>query len=112
MKLLKRIASTLDAWQQHNQVAAVTYAVIRKFGDDDANLLVVALGWYGFTAIYPLLLVVITVFGYIGVASLGHGIVNTLHQFPVIGSEFSPARGGSNLHGSAFALTVGIVGLL
>ena len=112
MKRVKRMVSFLDSWQRRNRVAGPTYAVLRKFGDDDANLLVVALGWYGFTAIYPLLLVVITVFGYIGVASLGHGIVNTLHQFPVIGSEFSPARGGSNLHGSAFALTVGIVGLL
>ena len=41
---------------------------VKKFGDDNANLLVVALAWYGFTAIFPLLLVVVTVFGFIGAA--------------------------------------------
>jgi membrane protein len=112
MTMLKRMLRRMDAWQQRNRVAAVSYAVIRKFGDDDANLWVVALGWYGFTAVYPLLLVVVTVLGYVGVASLGHGIVDTLHQFPVIGSDFNPARGSSNLHGNVVALVVGCGGLL
>jgi uncharacterized BrkB/YihY/UPF0761 family membrane protein len=112
MKTVKRVLGALDRWQQRHPVPGVAYAVVRKFGDDDANLWVVALGWYGFTAIYPLLLVVVTVFAFIGVSSLGHGVVSTLHQFPVIGSEFNPGSGGSNLHGSAFALVVGIVGLL
>jgi uncharacterized BrkB/YihY/UPF0761 family membrane protein len=85
---------------------------VKKFGDDDANLLVVALGWYGFTAIYPLLLVVIAIFGYIGAASLGTGIVRTLHQFPVIGAQFNPGEGGSQLHGSVFGLIIGVAGLL
>ncbi len=112
MSLVNRLLRVLDDWQREHRVAGVIYAVIRKFGDDDANLYVVALGWYGFTAIYPLLLVVVTVFGFIGVSTLGHGIVNTLHQFPVIGTEFNPGAGGSNLHGSPFALVVGIVGLV
>jgi membrane protein len=112
VKRVNRAVSALDRWQQRHRIVAIAYAVIRKFDDDNANLWVVALGWYGFTAIYPLLLVVVTIFGFIGVASLGHGIVTTLHQFPVIGSEFNPANGGSNLHGSVFALVVGIVGLL
>ena len=71
MKAIKRRLVAVDQWQQRHRPFAIAYAVIRKFGDDDANLLVVALGWYGFTAIYPLLLVVVTIFGYIGVASLG-----------------------------------------
>jgi uncharacterized BrkB/YihY/UPF0761 family membrane protein len=112
MKTLTRALSALDRWQQRHRIPAIAYAVIRKFGDDNANLWVVALGWYGFTAIYPLLLVVVTVLGYIGVASLGHGVVTTLHQFPVIGSEFNPATGSSHLHGSVFALVVGLIGLL
>ena len=51
----------------------VPYAVLKKSGDDNANLLVVALAWYGFTAIFPLLLVVVTVFGFIGAQSIGPG---------------------------------------
>jgi uncharacterized BrkB/YihY/UPF0761 family membrane protein len=112
MTIVNRVLRALDDWQRRHRFAAVAYGVVRKFGDDEANLYVVALGWYGFTAIYPLLLVVVTVFGFIGVSSLGHGVVNTLHQFPVIGTEFNPGSGGSNLHGSPFALVVGVAGLL
>jgi uncharacterized BrkB/YihY/UPF0761 family membrane protein len=112
MKGLKRFVQALDGWQRRTRPVGIGYAVIRKFGDDDANLWVVALAWYGFTAIYPLLLIVVTIFGFIGVASLGHGVVTTLHQFPVIGTEFNPARGSSNLHGSVFGLVIGVVGLL
>ncbi|MDP9336230.1 MAG: YihY/virulence factor BrkB family protein [Actinomycetota bacterium] len=108
----KRVLLAVDRWQQRRRLPAIAYAVVRKFGDDDANLFVVALGWYGFTAIYPLLLVVVTIFGYIGVASLGTGIVSTLHQFPVIGAQFNPAGGGSALHGSVLGIIVGAGGLL
>jgi len=112
MGALTRLLAAMDRWQRRNRVAAPAYGVIKKFGDDQANLLVVALGWYGFTAIYPLLLVVVTVFGFIGVASLGSGIVKTLHQFPVIGSQFNPGNGGSNLHGSVIGLVIGVAGLI
>jgi uncharacterized BrkB/YihY/UPF0761 family membrane protein len=106
------VLGAVDRWHRRHRTPAVGYAVIKKFGDDHANLLVVALGWYGFTAIFPLLLVVVTVFGYIGAASLGTGIVNTLHQFPVIGSQFNPGQGGAELHGSVFGLIIGLAGLL
>jgi uncharacterized BrkB/YihY/UPF0761 family membrane protein len=109
---IQRLIGDVDKWQQRHPTPAVTYGVIKKFGDDDANLLVVALGWYGFTAIYPLLLVVVTVFGYIRAASLGTSVVHTLHQFPVIGSQFNPGQGGSQLHGSVVGLVIGVAGLL
>jgi uncharacterized BrkB/YihY/UPF0761 family membrane protein len=35
-----------------------------------------------------------------------------LHKFPVVGSQFNPAHGGSSLHGSAAALVIGLAGLL
>jgi uncharacterized BrkB/YihY/UPF0761 family membrane protein len=101
-----------DTWQRAHRVVAVTYGVVKKFGDDNANQLVVALGWYGFVAIYPLLLAVVTIFGFIGAASLGHQLVTTLHQFPVVGAQFNPAPASSSLHGSALGLTFGLVGLV
>ena len=103
--------AALDGWQRRVRWAGVPYAVIKKFGDDNANLLVVSLAWYGFTAIFPLLLVVVTVLGFVGAQSLGTGIVSTLHEFPVVGSSFSPASHGA-LHGSGLGLVVGLVGLL
>ena len=53
---MRNLVLALDRWQRRHRSIAVTYGVVKKFSDDDANLLVVALGWYGFTAIYPLLL--------------------------------------------------------
>jgi uncharacterized BrkB/YihY/UPF0761 family membrane protein len=112
MQRLKALFAALNRFQQRHRWVAVPWAVNKKFGNDQANLLVVALGWYGFTAIYPLLLVVVTVFGFIGVKSLGTGIVHTLQQFPVIGAQFKPGSGSSELHGSVFGLVIGLLGLL
>jgi membrane protein len=91
--------TALDRWQRRSRWAGVPYAVLKKFGDDHANLLVVALAWYGFTAIFPLLLVVVTLLGFIGAQSIGSDVIRTLHQFPVVGSSFNPAN-SSALHGS------------
>jgi uncharacterized BrkB/YihY/UPF0761 family membrane protein len=101
----------VDRWQRRTPWAAVPYGVMKKFGDDNANLLVVALAWYGFTAIFPLLLVVVTLFGFIGAQSIGTGIIRTLHEFPVVGSSFNPESPGA-LHGSAVGLVIGLIGLL
>ncbi|MGH9078306.1 MAG: YihY/virulence factor BrkB family protein, partial [Acidimicrobiales bacterium] len=108
---LRAFVGLLDRWQRRNRVAGAAWGVVKKFGDDDANLLVVSLGWYGFTAIFPLLLVVVTIFGFVGQRSLGTGIVTTLHQFPVVGANFNP-EGASRLHGSVLGLVIGLVGLL
>jgi uncharacterized BrkB/YihY/UPF0761 family membrane protein len=108
---LRRVMGAVDGWQRRHRWAGVPYAVLKKFGNDNANLLVVALAWYGFTAIFPLLLVVVTLFGFIGEQSIGTGIVRTLHEFPVVGSSFNPAR-HSALHGSTIGLIIGLVGLL
>jgi len=108
---LRKVVGAVDRWQRRTPWAGVPYAVVKKFGDDNANLVVVALAWYGFTAIFPLLLVVVTLFGFIGAQSIGTGIIRTLHEFPVVGSSFNPAS-GSALHGSTFGLVVGLIGLL
>ncbi len=112
MAWIQQIVAALDRLQQRHTVLAVAFGTNKKLGDDRANQYVVALGWYGFTAIYPLLLVVVTVLGFIGAADLGTGIVSTLHQFPVVGSEFNPANGGTAPGGSPVGLAVGLLGLL
>jgi uncharacterized BrkB/YihY/UPF0761 family membrane protein len=108
---LRTVIGAVDRWQRRTPWAGVPYAVMKKFGDDNANLVVVALAWYGFTAIFPLLLVMTTVLGDIGAQSLGTGILNTLHQFPVIGTSFNPAN-PSSLHGSTLGLVIGVIGLV
>lgn len=107
-----KLINAVDHWQRSRRLPSIAYGVVKKFSDDEANLLVVALGWYGFTAIYPLLLVVVSVLGYIGVASLGHQLVDTLHQFPIIGQQMTPAKGSAQLRGSLAGLLIGVIGLL
>jgi uncharacterized BrkB/YihY/UPF0761 family membrane protein len=111
MESARGAMGAIDGWQRRHQWAGVPYSVQKKFGDDQANLVVVALAWYGLTAIFPLLLVVTTVLGYIGAGSLGDGIVRTLQEFPVIGTNLKVTGKGA-LHGSGIGLVVGIVGLL
>jgi uncharacterized BrkB/YihY/UPF0761 family membrane protein len=108
---LRALIAKLDAWQRRTPGAALVYGVIKKFGDDRLGQYAIGLGWYGFLAIYPLLLVIITIFGYIGAGSLGTTIVSTLHQFPVIGSQFNPGHGSHELHGNVAGLVIGIIGL-
>ncbi len=110
MEQLRALLARADRWQQRHPIVAVPWAVQKKYGNDDASLLVVALGWYGFTAIYPLLLAVTTVLGFVGVRSLAPGVVSTLHRFPVIGQQFSLAKGARTLHGSPLGLAIGLVG--
>ena len=112
LRTLRGLVLVVDRWQRRNRVVGPAYAVVKKFSDDEANLFVLALGWYGFTAIYPLLLVVTSILGYLGAGTLGNGVIRTLHEFPVIGSEFNPGKGSSTLHGSAVGLAIGVVGLL
>ena len=111
MEPLRKVVGATDRWQRRTPWAGIPYAVVKKFGDDNANLVVVALAWYGFTAIFPLLLVMVTVLGFVGAQSIGTGILDTLHQFPVIGQQFNPSN-RSALHGSTLGLVIGLIGLV
>ncbi len=111
MGFLRRLVRACDHWQGRHRVPGVTYGVIKKFSDDNANLLVVSLAWYGFTAIFPLLLAVVTILGFVGEKSLGGDVVSTLHKFPVVGDSFNPAN-SSHLHGSTLGLVIGLAGLI
>lgn len=105
------LAHRANDWQQRHRLPGVAWAVQKKYGDDNAGLWVVALSWYGFTAIFPLLLAAVTVLGYIGQASLGAGLVATMKRFPIIGPDLQN-NSPTALHGNAFALVVGLLGLL
>ena len=107
----RAVMGAIDGFQRRRRWAGVPYAVQRKFGDDNANLVVVALAWYGFTAIFPLLLVAMTLLGFVGAKSAGQDLLSTLHRFPVVGSSFNPAS-PSSLHGSTAGLVIGLIGLV
>jgi YihY family inner membrane protein len=111
---LEKVLRRIDVAQQRFAPAAVVFGVTKKFGDDNAGILVSNLAFSAFLCIFPLLLLLVTVLNIVLVhdpgarSSLLH---STLHEFPVIGNQL-----GSQIHGlqrsSVIGLIAGVLGLL
>lgn len=97
-----------DRYQQRHAWLAFPLAVRQKYSEDQGGYLAATITYYGFFAVFPLLLVLVSVLGFLlkGHPHLQQSIVDSaLGQFPVIGRELTI----NALHGSAVALTLGIV---
>jgi membrane protein len=99
----------VDRFQRRHRLAAFPIAVIKKFGDDQAGNLSALIAYYAFFALFPLLLVFVTILGFVLQDNPGaqQDLVNsTLGEIPIIGSQIQTG----SLTGSTVALVVGIVG--
>jgi YihY family inner membrane protein len=109
----KGLLGAIDRYQRAHPWAGFPYAVVKKFGDDQAGNLAALVAYYGFFSLFPLLLVLVTVLGFLlhSDPHLRDRIVSSaLAQFPVIGDQLRGNVGG--LSGSGVGLAVGLVGLL
>jgi YihY family inner membrane protein len=103
----------IDRRQQQSPRLSFVAAVIKKFSDDGASQLAALIAYYGFLALFPLLLVFVTVLGFVlqGNASAQNSVLHsTLSQFPVIGNQLQ-----DNVHslkGSGLSLAIGLIGSL
>lgn len=100
---------SLDAWQRRHSVVAFPVAVLRKFVDDRASNLAALVTYYAFFSIFPLLLVFVSVLGFVlqGDPSLQEDLVDSaLGRIPVVGTQLD--SGVEPLTGSAIALAVGL----
>jgi YihY family inner membrane protein len=102
-----------DQFQQRHAVLAVPIAVMQKFGNDQAGGKAVQIAYYGLFSLFPLLLLLATLLGYVlhGHPQVQKDILNSaLSDFPIIG----PSLQGNthSLQGSAIAVTVGVLGTL
>jgi inner membrane protein YhjD len=107
------LLNRVDRYQQRHSALAVPFAVVRKFGDDQAGNLAALLAYYGFFSLFPLLLTLVTVLGFVlaGHAELQAKVLDSaLAQFPVIGDQLSKDIG--SVQGSGLALAVGLAGTL
>jgi len=103
-----------DVAERKTPFIAFPYAVVKKFGDDQAGMLAALIAYYGFLSLFPLLLVLFTVLGLVAGndASIEHKVTHSaLSQFPIIGNQL-----GSNIHAldksGPVALIIGLAGLL
>jgi YihY family inner membrane protein len=109
----ERAVRRLDRLQQNHGPAGFVFAVVKKFGDDRGSSLCALLTYYGFVSLFPLLLVFVTILGFV----LGSNpqaqqrlLHSALHEFPVIGAQL-----GDNIHplrGHGLVLALGVAGLL
>jgi YihY family inner membrane protein len=108
---LLRPVRAFDRRQQRHRWLAIPVAVVKKFGDDQAGGLASLIAYYAFFSLFPLLLVFVTVLGFVlqGDTHLQHSVSNSvLRQFPIIGREVSRHQ----LQGHTVALVIGIVAAL
>lgn len=108
---VKQPLRRFDSFQRRKPVLALPVAVFKRFGDDEGGSMVSLIAYRGFFSLFPLLLLLTTVLGYLlaGNDELRRDVLDsTLSQFPVIGDQLR----GNELKGSGLALAVGIVGSL
>jgi YihY family inner membrane protein len=109
---VERLARRLDRLQQRSPVVGFVLAVVKKFGDDRCSALAAQLSYYGFMALFPLLLVLTTILAFVGSTTVEDNIIaTTLKQFPVLGQQIG-REAPHPLTGSGVGLAVGLAGLL
>jgi YihY family inner membrane protein len=114
MSALERLVRRLDGTQRRLPPIAFGFGVVKKFGDDRGGLLCAMLAFYGFLSMFPLLLLLVTIVGFLGGGphSLAHRVeVSAFSHFPLVGSKLS-----SNIHAlhnpNVVGLVIGVVGVV
>jgi inner membrane protein YhjD len=101
----------LDRFQQRHRRLSFVAAVLKKFSDDQGGQLAALISYYGFVSLFPLLLVLVTVLGFLlqgDPAERQRILDGTLGQFPLVSEQLRLQP----LKGSAVGLAVGVVGSL
>jgi YihY family inner membrane protein len=108
-----RVVAAIDARQRRHRWLGFPLAVVYKFADDQGPYLTALITYYGFLSLFPLLLLMVTVLGYVlqGDPQLQARLLSsTIAEFPIIGSQLR-----DNVHalkGSGVALAIGVLGTL
>ena len=111
MNPVERAMRAVDATQRRFTPTAFVFGVIKKFGDDNGGVLVSNLAYSAFVALFPLLLVLVTI---LGLVVAGHPAIRTdvlnavANQVPLLGHTLT-----GNVQTLRRSSTIGlIVGLL
>ena len=113
MKRIERLLRGIDRFQQRHSVLGFPFGVVKKYGDDQGGKHAALLAHYGLLCLFPLLLVFVTVLGYLlaGNPQLQEDVIETLvSQFPVLGTQIAGSI--RTIQGSGLALAVGVLGTL
>ncbi len=100
----------LDTLQRRYPIVGFPLAVLYKYIDDQGGYLAALIAYYAFVSLFPLLLLLSTVLGWVlvGHPALQDHVVNSaLSQFPVIGSQLGKPK---QLSGGLIGVIVGTIG--
>jgi YihY family inner membrane protein len=103
----------IDRFQQNHGALGFPFAVMQKFGNDQAGGKAALIAYYGLFALFPLLLLFTTILGYVlhDNEKLRKDLVDSaLGNFPIIGTQLRSQV--HSLTGSAFAIVIGALLLL
>lgn len=109
MDAAEKVVRRVDEAHQRRPWLAFPYAVIKKFGDDQAGNLAALISYYAFFSLFPLMLVLVTVLGMVlqRNTELREAIQDSaLANFPVVGEEIS--RNVKALDATGLTLAIGI----
>src|SRR4051794_16199649 len=108
------ITERLDRFQRRHPGAGFPIAVLYKFGDDDGHFLAALITYYGFLALFPLLLLLSTVLGLVlrGNPGLQQQVLDSaLRELPVIGPQLGqPEHLGGGVTGLVLGILVALYG--
>ncbi|MBO0815036.1 MAG: YihY/virulence factor BrkB family protein, partial [Actinobacteria bacterium] len=107
----ERQVRRIDRFQQRHAVLGFPWAVMQKFGNDQAGGKAALMAYYGLFALFPLLLLLATILGFVlaGDPALRQDLIDSaLKNIPVIGPQLSDDV--HPLEGNTVALIVGVAG--
>jgi YihY family inner membrane protein len=110
MSIIDRLHDLDRRQQQHRRIGFIA-AVIKKFGDDQAGQLAALIAYYGFVSLFPLLLVLVTILGFVLQGDPGEQkriLDGALGQFPIVSDQLKL----HSLTGSGVGLAIGVIGSL
>ncbi|HXT89498.1 MAG TPA: YihY/virulence factor BrkB family protein [Trebonia sp.] len=113
MNAFERPLQAADRFQQRKTVLGFPVAVWSKFNEDQAGNLAALIAYYGFAALFPLLLLMVTVLDILlaNNPSLRDDLLNSaLAQYPVVGNQIKNSLG--TIPGTGLPLIFGIVFLV
>ena len=110
---IEMVIRKADRFQQDHGVLGFPFAVMQKFGNDQAGSRAALIAYYGLFALFPLLLLFTTILGYAlhDNEKLQEDLINSaLGNFPIIGSQLKSHA--HSLTGSGPAVVIGSLLLL
>lgn len=97
----------IDRWQQKHHALAFPYAVLKKYGDDEAGSQAALITYYGFLALFPLILVATSVVDIVAQHNqeLHTRLLADINTyFPIVGNQLQAQVHSDNKTGVALVL--------